>query len=234
MTAKPGPIVITLKKRLGPAKRVDEDEDDSALGAAGDAGVISTGGLGRSSLGGTISRSRSRRSNRHSPSPLSPLRAPAIAPSSVLNVAALEDIFARFHGHLDTWLQAESSKLERAEARGNGARDNLRQCADRVCDFLRDHAPRAYADLGPDPAGDGFTSRALPQFLDTINEDRRALQEAVGVLTAFVDRRFPKNEELASLKADASPLPLLRAILRLLASQPKAASHRVRPEGEEP
>lgn len=212
MSGKPGPIVITLKKRLGPAKRDEPDEEDDEPAGSTRAG----GGLG------ARSRSRSPLRDGSEKRSLSPPRGgvPTVAPSSVLNVSALEDIFARFHGQLDTWLQGESGKLERAEVRGNQCREQLQRCADRVCGFLRDHAPGA--DLGPDPNGEGFTTRALPQFLDLIEEDRRALQEASSVLAAFADRRFPKNEELTGLKAEASPMPLLRAILRLLAAAPGA------------
>jgi len=174
---------------------------------------------------------------------VSPLRAAAavapssaaatIAPSSVLNVAALEDIFGRFHGQLDTWLQAETGKLERAEARGDTARGELQQSADRVCEVLREQAPRAYAELGPEPAaGDAFNARTLPKLLELLEEDQRALQEATKTIGAFADQKFPKNEELASLKEDDSPLPLLKATLRLLASQAKG-SRRGRPEDEE-
>mmetsp|Transcript_29819 Transcript_29819/g.60124 ORF Transcript_29819/g.60124 Transcript_29819/m.60124 type:complete len:233 (-) Transcript_29819:71-769(-) len=231
--AKPGPIVITLKKRLGP-KRLDDYEDEAAppLPPADAEADLRGGSLPREPLAG-LSRSRSR-SRRRSPSPLSPLRTSGIAPSSMMNVAALEDIFKRFHGQLDTWLQAESSKLERAEARGDAARGELRECGEQVGDFLRDQAPRAFADLGSDPAGEGFAVRAVPKLLEVLDEDRRALQEAAGALAAFADRRFPKSEELAGLKEDVSPLPLLKGILRQLASQPKASSRRARQDAEEP
>uniref|UniRef100_A0A7S4S349 Uncharacterized protein n=1 Tax=Alexandrium monilatum TaxID=311494 RepID=A0A7S4S349_9DINO len=237
--AKPGPIVITLKKRLGPARRL-EDEDEAVSGITAEP----LGDLGSGGALGVISRSRSR-SRKRSPSPLEPirkgsssplepLRTSAIAASSVLNVAALEDIFGRFHGQLDTWLQAESGKLERAEARGDSARGELRQCAEQVCEFLREHAPKAHAELGSDPAGDGFASRALPKFLEAIDEDRRALQEASAALAAFADRKFPKSEELAGLKEDVSPLPLLKALLRMLASPPKGGPPRGRQNGDDP
>uniref|UniRef100_A0A7S0ZRS8 Uncharacterized protein n=1 Tax=Noctiluca scintillans TaxID=2966 RepID=A0A7S0ZRS8_NOCSC len=188
MSSKSGPIVITLKKSHG-------SKDDA------------------------VARSRSR-SVRAKPkeraASLSPLREP-MAPS-ILNVTALEDIFARFHGELDTWLQRESRKLERAERRGSGARDALGRSGTLVCDFLRDYAPRTYQELGAEPQGEAFTTRALPQFLEMVEEDQRALQEATAVLGAFAERRFPKNKELALLKNDSSPLPLMRAILRLLAA----------------
>lgn len=221
MAVRPAPIVITLKKRLGPPRLLDPEE-------ISDVGATRGPSMGAATGPGAARRSRSR-SPRRSPSPSPPSPRPAIAPSSVLNAAALEDIFARFHGQLDTWLQAESGKLERAESRGNASRDMLRRGADRVCGFLCDYAPGAHTELGPDPSGEGFITRALPQFLDIIDEDRRALQEVAGALGAFADRRFPKSEELACLKAESSPLPLLRATLRLLASQTKAtAGHRKR------
>jgi len=158
----------------------------------------------------------------------------------VLNVTALEDIFAKFHGELDTWLQGESAKLQRVEAKGDAAQETLRSSANLVCDFVRDHAPQTYSDLGPDPPGEGFTTKALPSFLEIVDQDGKALEEICSLLGEFADRRFPKNEELANLKADSSPLPLLRAILRMLAAQPKGQEagsrrgRRRRREGDQP
>jgi len=240
MTAKPGPIVITLKNRLGPPRRLGDDDEpraDDDAGLGGSLGGADAGGaLGDALSGGERARSRSRSRDRRSPSPPSPLRPPAIARSSVLNVASLEDIFARFHGQFDSWLQAESQKLERQETRGKNARDSLNDCADRICDFLREQAPRVYEELGPDPAGESFGARALPGFLEIIDEDRRALQEASGALAAFAERRFPKSEELAGLKSDseASPVPLLKGILRQLKepAHAKSGSRRARTNGD--
>jgi len=221
---KPGPIVITLKNRAGP-RRVDpekeEEEEKEAPAPSPDVGPA------------TRDRSRSRSPvapKRQSPSPLPPLRGSGMDKSSMLNVAALEDIFSRFHGQLDTWLQDESSKLERAEARGAASTETLRKCGDKVTEFLRSHAPRVYADLGTDPAGEGFASRILPQFLEILDEDRRALQETFALLGAFAERRFPGREELAGPKADGQPLPMLRALLRMLAS-PKTAAAAAEPKG---
>lgn len=221
MAAKSQPIVITLKKRLGAVRQSEQAED-----AGGGSGGCGGGGGGKTcteSLDSPASQARSRSgslSKRRSLSPLSPLRAPTIAPSAVLNVTELEEIFARFHGKLDTWLKSESGKLERADSRGRAARTTLAQCANQVCEFLREHYPRVFADLGPNATGgEAFTVRALPQFLEAVDEDRRALQEIAGLLNSFAERRFPKNEELAALKTESSPLPLMRAILRLLGTR---------------
>mmetsp|Transcript_35894 Transcript_35894/g.94860 ORF Transcript_35894/g.94860 Transcript_35894/m.94860 type:complete len:268 (+) Transcript_35894:313-1116(+) len=164
------------------------------------------------------SRSRSRDSVRRSPSPARPSN--ALVSSSVLDTSGLEDILARFHGQLDVWLKEESAKLEQVAARGKTSADDLQNCAEKVNGFFRDYA--SSADLGPDPRGEGFTTRALPHFLELIDEDRRALQEAMGFLKQYADKHFPKNEELASLKAASSPLPLLKALLRLASSAPAA------------
>jgi len=221
-TAESGPpIVITLKKRLGPSKLVDDaDEGDAERSGPenDDNGAVES----------ARSRSRSRSSGRRSPTPLSPLRAPAMAQSSVLNTRMLEDILTNFHGQLENWIQTETGKLERAESRGNAARESLKRCADHVCGFLREQAPRIHSDLGTDPDGDSFASTTLPRFIELIDEDRRALQEATSVLNAFTDRRFSKNEELQGLKDDASPVPLLKALLRVLAAQPKETQGRHR------
>merc|ERR1719329_1446684 len=99
----------------------------------------------------------------------------------------------------------------------------MRRSADRVCSFLSDCAPAAYGDLGPEPAGDSFATRTLPLFFDVADEDRRALEEMSSSLAAFADRRFPKNDELASLKSETSPVPLLKGILKLLAQQKSGA-----------
>jgi hypothetical protein len=137
-----------------------------------------------------------------------------------LNFGKLEDVFARFHGELDSWLQEENGKIQASNVRGQSQRETLRRCADRVAGFLLDYAPRDHADLGADLAGGGFTSRALPRFLEMLDEDRRALQDAMDIVTAFVERRFPENDELEKLKFKASPLPLLRAALDLLDTTP--------------
>merc|ERR1711879_762005 len=119
---------------------------------------------------------------------------------------------ANFHGEMDSYLQAESRKLESSEARGDRAKKSLRESGAPVCDFVRDHAPKIYKDLGQDPVGEGFASRVLPHFLDMIDEDRHILQKIGTTLNIFTERRFPDNEELLALKSDPSPLPLLRAV----------------------
>lgn len=238
---KAGPIVITLKKRLGGGAPAIPSRRSTEPPSAADEELVVASGRGASrsrSPRGSLRGSSSPRSPAGEQDPeeergdareSSPVRgpvAPTIAPSPVLNHTALEDIFARFHGELDTWLRVESDKLERLEARGTLARDSLKKSADLVCDYVRDHSPSTYADLGQDPGGDTFTTRTLPQLLDLIDEDRVLLQDMMGVLTQFADRRFPKNEELSGLKAGISPLPLFSALLRLLATQQKTATAR--------
>mmetsp|Transcript_29856 Transcript_29856/g.84093 ORF Transcript_29856/g.84093 Transcript_29856/m.84093 type:complete len:288 (-) Transcript_29856:169-1032(-) len=209
MSKPAGPIVIKLKKRGGP-KRSNEDDDEDERGESP----------------GARSRTRSplREGSRKSSPPASPAGklAEGDKSDSVLNVVALEAIFARFHGQLDSWLTNESQKLKGAEDRGSGARESLERTAERINGFLRDYAPNA--ELGEDRTGDGFTTRALPQFLDLLEEDRRSLQDAQKEFISFADRRFPKNEEIAALKNDASPVPLMKAVLRLLASGPPQRS----------
>eukprot|EP00927_Polykrikos_kofoidii_P017698 TRINITY_DN18081_c0_g1_i2.p1 TRINITY_DN18081_c0_g1~~TRINITY_DN18081_c0_g1_i2.p1 ORF type:complete len:288 (+),score=62.80 TRINITY_DN18081_c0_g1_i2:58-864(+) len=216
--AKAGPIVITLKKRLGPSRATDEDDIRGGGGGSGGGGSAPAPpppppppppptGAARSR-----SRSRSPRvamDRLASPARASPPRefTPAIASSAVLNVGALEDIFSRFHGELDSWLQTESVKLERAEARGSTASGELAGAAERVCGFLRDLAPRVYEDLGRDAASaDNFAARTLPRFLEMLDDDRRVLQ--------------------ADLKAGSTPVPLLRALLRHLAASPGGGGDR--------
>eukprot|EP00811_Abedinium_folium_P003809 NODE_13503_length_1161_cov_8.438104.p3 GENE.NODE_13503_length_1161_cov_8.438104~~NODE_13503_length_1161_cov_8.438104.p3 ORF type:complete len:151 (+),score=35.14 NODE_13503_length_1161_cov_8.438104:2-454(+) len=65
-----------------------------------------------------------------------------------------------------------------------------------------------------------FASRALPRMLEVVEDDRQALRESFAVLSSFADRRFPKNAELAALKAGESPIPLLRELLRLIVTGP--------------
>lgn len=243
MAQKPAPIVITLKKRLGTSRRVEEDDDVSEAaekGTSAPRAPASTGAASRSRSPAEREKSKSERprsrkspvkSPRKSRSPLrslSPIR-PAhtsTAPSSVLNTSALEEIFNRFHKDIDSWLQGESAKLERSESRGKEARDCLKKNSNAVTEFLKDYAPRMYEDLGDDKEGESFTMRGLPNFLDLVDEDRRALQEFAGILSAFADRCFPKSKDLESLK-DGSPLPLLKAILKLLsAAPPPRSGHR--------
>eukprot|EP00448_Togula_jolla_P039148 CAMPEP_0170622668 /NCGR_PEP_ID=MMETSP0224-20130122/29260_1 /TAXON_ID=285029 /ORGANISM="Togula jolla, Strain CCCM 725" /LENGTH=238 /DNA_ID=CAMNT_0010949015 /DNA_START=11 /DNA_END=724 /DNA_ORIENTATION=- len=225
MAAKAGPIVITLKKRLGPTKLGAGDDGADRSGAAGRSGSP-TAAAAPLAPSGARSCSRSRaRSPLRSPSPLSLRGAgtPAIARSAVLNAGALEDIFARFHGELDSWLQAESAKLERAEASGIAARESLRSSAEQVSDFLRDHAPGTRSHLGPDPTGEAFAGGALPQFLELMEQDSRVLKEVTGLLASHAERRL-KTEDLETLKSNASPLPLMKALLRNLLSNPKGAA----------
>lgn len=230
-------IVITLKNRYKSSRR-----DDAAPAPAARAPRAPSPAR---------SRSRSERRSEHSrsPAPVSPPPAPvsprdrspsqdkaaqakappATAKTSVLNTDGLEDIFARFHGELDKWLETDAAKLERLEARGVGARQSLSSCADLVCDFVRDHAPQTYADLGEKSRTEDFASRALPQFLDLVEEDRHALQQTTKALGAFADRQFPNNVELTDLKKDSSPLPLVKALLRLMAEgrdKPAGRRHR--------
>lgn len=230
-------IVITLKNRYKSSRRDDAAPAPPARAPRPSSPARNT--APKDSLAPSRSRSRSaRRSERsRSPAPISPPPAP-ISPcdrspsrdkaaqakaspsttkSSILNVDGLEDIFARFHGELNKWLETDSSKLERSEARGAGAKESLASCADSVCDFVRGHAPQTYANLGENPKTEGFASRTLPQFFDLVEEDRHALQQTTKALGAFADRRFPNNEELTDLKKDSSPLPLVKALLRLMA-----------------
>lgn len=159
----------------------------------------------------------------------------------MLDRSALEDIFARFHGGFDDWLQAESAKLERAEASGEAALAQLRKSADTVCSFLRDYVPRGTkdgADPGADPNPETFATQALPRFVEAIDDDRRVIREATDAIGAFIDRRFSgrDREDIAALKANDSPIPMLKAALRLLAAGPKTAGppggHARRGEGK--
>merc|ERR1711957_121327 len=147
----------------------------------------------------------------------------------------LEEIFGRFHGELDSYLNDEENKLKKIDTRGKAARDGLERCAGRVNKFLSRHAPDRYSDPGPDPSGASFTAQALPKFLEIVAEDHRAMQEAVKQLAIVADR-FPKNEELAGLKDDSSPLPLLQALLPLLArgTADETAADAELPEEEQP
>lgn len=141
---------------------------------------------------------------------------------------ALEDIFARFHGEFEGWVQAEKTKLERVDATGEAALSQLRKSADTVCSYLREYVLRGTKD-GADPAGDPnpetFATQALPRFVEAADDDRRMLREASELIAAFAERRFTgrDREDLAALKANESPVPLLKATLRLLAAGPKAA-----------
>ena len=119
-------------------------------------------------------------------------------------------------------MQEEDIKIKKADDLGQSNHDVLRRCANRVSGFLLDYAPCDHADMGSDPAGASFTSRALPRFLNMLDEDRRALQDAMANLRSFAERCFPKNEELEKLKQEPSPLPLLRAVLRLIDALPGA------------
>lgn len=146
------------------------------------------------------------------------------AQPTALNRAGLEDIFGQFHGEFEAWMKAEESKIEHADVRSSAARRSLVSCGNSVCDFIRDYAPETYAKLGPDPAVEGFNSHSLPQFLDVVDEDRRALQEATAALGAFAERRFPRNDELTALKAE-SPVALLKGILRLISPKQDVGEH---------
>jgi len=231
MSGKTGPIVITLKKRdrasrLSDPLGADDDEKDAR------------GSASRSRSSGQ-SAERSPKASRRSPSPLkgrpdssrrrsasgSPVQRKAVGTGTVsvkassprLNKTGLEDIFARFHGEFDTWLKSEGSKLERAESCGTSARDALTHSGGIVRDYLQEHAPGTLDDLGTDPVGEMFASRALPRFLDSLEEDRKVLTDAASLLGTFAARRFPNDSDLDPLKADSSPLPLLRSLLRKMA-----------------
>lgn len=213
MAPQTAPIVITLKKRSGPTRRSEPDHDEKSEELESRAAADPTGPLAPSKSR-SRDRSRSRRSAKKSRS--RSRSSNALAKAALLNTTALEDIFARFHGNLDNWLKEESDKLERTEARGKTSAEDLQKCTEKVCGFFRDHA--SSADLGPDASGEGFTTRALPHFLELIDEDRRALQEAAGFLSAYAGRHFPNSSEVASFKADSSPLPMLKTLLRLASS----------------
>lgn len=154
-----------------------------------------------------------------------------------LNKSGLEDIFARFHGEFDGWIQKENGKLERSESRGFSAREELTNGGSVVCEYLRKHAPGVLDELGDDPLDEMFASRALPRFLEMVEEDRKVLTDAAGALSAFAERRFPNDSDLDPLKADSSPLPLLRSLLRKMAEakpaeQPAIAAIEDKPSGK--
>eukprot|EP00747_Dinoflagellata_sp_TGD_P109453 gnl/TRDRNA2_/TRDRNA2_170687_c2_seq2.p2 gnl/TRDRNA2_/TRDRNA2_170687_c2~~gnl/TRDRNA2_/TRDRNA2_170687_c2_seq2.p2 ORF type:complete len:212 (+),score=55.01 gnl/TRDRNA2_/TRDRNA2_170687_c2_seq2:316-951(+) len=150
-----------------------------------------------------------------------------------MNTRALEDIFARFHGELDGYLQAETKKLKKEEVSGSNAKELLQKSASRVSDFLRDNVPAVHAELGTESSHpDSLAERTLPQLLQVVDRDRQAIDEVAKLLTAFADRRFPKNTDIASAKGGRSPLPLLRELLLHMGGNalPKAASPRKKRE----
>merc|ERR1712131_452618 len=102
----------------------------------------------------------------------------------------------------------ESSKLDRTEATGRDARRALQGPAERVCDFVREHAA---GKLGKDPSGEGFASATLPAFLELIDEDHQAMKEVQQHVNAFIDQHYGSNEELGNLKSESSPLPAMKA-----------------------
>jgi hypothetical protein len=234
-------IVITLKNRKDKkgeqgvidADADDDDDDDDGV-VAGETALDSDDGeadqppVAKSEGGGDDARHRDRSRSRSPPgrpSPSPDAAAPELAPeTSGLNLGKLEDIFSTFHGELDTFLQEENKKMKEAAADGQEDRDVLKRVANRVSGFLRDVAPRDHEDLGPDPAGLKLASRSLPRLLEILEEDRRALEDAVAIMTTLAERRFPKSDELEKLKSEDSPLPLLRAVLRLLAEDAPSAA----------
>eukprot|EP00747_Dinoflagellata_sp_TGD_P017931 gnl/TRDRNA2_/TRDRNA2_126155_c2_seq2.p1 gnl/TRDRNA2_/TRDRNA2_126155_c2~~gnl/TRDRNA2_/TRDRNA2_126155_c2_seq2.p1 ORF type:complete len:241 (+),score=53.06 gnl/TRDRNA2_/TRDRNA2_126155_c2_seq2:80-802(+) len=222
---EPGPIVITLKNKAPRAYADDIDE-------AQPADTARTSKTSEAAAGGDEEAlALPRDISSPSPQKRSPSREKDSGSAPVLNHAALEDIFARFHGELDNWLQGESSKLDRQEAEGQKSLDSLRRSTRLVLEFLRVHSPTLYEELGADCSGEAFTTKALPQFLDIVNEDRRKLEDASNALRTFASRRFPKNEDIASQKASSSPIPLLKEILRQLEKGGSSASKRGRGGG---
>eukprot|EP00427_Karlodinium_veneficum_P037175 CAMPEP_0169288740 /NCGR_PEP_ID=MMETSP1016-20121227/60730_1 /TAXON_ID=342587 /ORGANISM="Karlodinium micrum, Strain CCMP2283" /LENGTH=139 /DNA_ID=CAMNT_0009379009 /DNA_START=39 /DNA_END=456 /DNA_ORIENTATION=+ len=136
-------------------------------------------------------------SPRREASPLSDKGALGVSPrSSVLNFESLEDIFD------------ESEKLEDFEAKSATARKELSGVATSVCDFMHDHSPQTYSNLGPDQAGEGFASRVLPKFFSIVDRDKRALEDVATLLGNFADKHFPRNDDLLDAREESSPLPL--------------------------
>lgn len=161
-------------------------------------------------------------------SPLPPVHVGRKLRSDMLGVDALEDIFGTFHNSLEQWLEIEGAKLKRAEVQGKETRNILEQCALPVCAIMRETAPSF--DQGVDPSGEGFCVKVLPQFLDMLQEDQRAITGAVAAMRKLSEaHRLAQSpggtanqgeEELSRLlKAETSPAAALRALLGVVASR---------------
>lgn len=206
------PIVITLKKRLGPASGAPppQKKDDLSGSSSGDDGDLKLGSKSRS-------RSRSRSPGRSEGRSASAPSVRPLAASSLLGTDGLNDLVSRFRRELDGWVKVETGKLERAEAAGKSSREELRRVATQVCDILDNQAPEM--DLGADARGDAFAAKALPKFLQLVDSDLRDLEETTGLIRGFAEKHFAKQEdEVARIRSqEASPAGMLRSVLRLAA-----------------
>lgn len=150
---------------------------------------------------------------------------------SLLDVMALSDLIRTFHSEVDTFVRRESEKLFEQEARNQQARRSFQEVYDMVRGFLDEFAPEgAFPDpadnsdsgvenKAEEPERDLLTKRLLPQFTSFVTDDQRAMQDAVELLTTFVQRHFKNSKELTGLLDKPSPLPLFRSLLRLLVAE---------------
>lgn len=166
--------------------------------------------------------------SRQSPSPASSGAAASDPPKpDLLNTAALEDIFARFHGKLDEWMEHEKSQIQKVETSGEESRDTLMESSSKVHSFLKEYVPKAAALCEHEGKGDGLVSRLLPQLVSTIEDDQRVLNDMTTILVGIAEKKgLSKGDDLESLKTESTPVPLLRALLKSNVPKKSLRDHR--------
>lgn len=132
---------------------------------------------------------------------------PAAALPSVLRVETVSKHIVHFQDQLSAWLQDEEEKLQRLQQRSQDFREVVQKGSRQVTDFLQDHAPSVFDEIGGDAKSRSFPNVILPRFLEMVQEDRKVLLDFCGSLKATSKRLGVEVQD------GAKAAELLRAIL---------------------
>lgn len=161
--------------------------------------------------------------------------APAAAlPSPMLRVETVSKHIVHFQDQLSAWLQDEEEKLHRLHQRSQDCREVVQKGSRQVSDFLQDHAPNIFDEIGLDTKSRSFPNVILPRFLEMVQEDRKVLQDFSAALKAASKRLGLEVQD------GAKAAELLRAILEASggssrpgrSTRPQEKLHRQAPEPE--
>lgn len=133
--------------------------------------------------------------------------AAAAALPSMLRVETVSKHIVHFQDQLSDWLQDEEEKLHRLHQRSQECREVVQKGTRQVSDFLQDHAPSVFDEIGLDTKSRSFPNVILPRFLEMVQEDRKVLLDFSAALKATSKRLGLEVQD------GAKAAELLRAIL---------------------
>jgi len=157
--------------------------------------------------------------------------------SSPLDVAALADLVKGFHEQVASFVRRKTESLSADEAQSQEAKRTVEEGRDTIRSFLEEFGPEGGVPDPDEGSGDENGNskhksaektaaeeyqKGAKQLVRFATDDKQALQDAGDLMGTFVERHFKGVKELKGLLDKPHPVPLLKALLKLLVAELKA------------